>query len=103
MAYKDEIAALQEVTFDNIRRVACRDIMKFSDGERKEIFDSLKHGVELLNSDIQMKGYLHFYGGMHQAKIYRALSCIKPTVFESDDFDVVDWGCGQGLATVCFF
>lgn len=103
MAYKDDIAALQEVSFDNIRRVACRDIMRLSEDQKTEIYKSLSHGVKLLNSDIQMKGYLHFYGGMHQAKIYRALSCIKPTVFESDDFDVVDWGCGQGLATVCFF
>jgi hypothetical protein len=40
---------------------------------------------------------------MHQAKIYRALSCISPSTYTSDGFDIVDWGCGQGLATICFF
>lgn len=103
MAYKDEISALPEVTFDNIRRVACCDIAKLSEEKKSEIYNSLNHGVELLDSDIKMKGYLYSFGKMHQAKIYRALSCIKPTVFEFNKFDIVDWGCGQGLATVCFF
>ena len=103
MGYIDDITALQEVSFDNIRRIAYNDILKLSDKEKNEIYDSLNHGVDLLNTDIQMKYYLHSYGRMHQAKIYKALSCIKQSVFASDDFDIVDWGCGQGLATVCFF
>lgn len=103
MTYKDEISSIQEVCFDNIRRVAYNDIIKLSDEERAEIYDSLNHGVNLLDTDIQMKCYLYSFGRMHQAKIHKALSCIKSSVFASDDFDVVDWGCGQGLATVCFF
>lgn len=103
MAYKEEISALQDVSFENIRRVAYNDIINLPDEERTEIYDSLNHGVNLLDTDIQMKCYLYSFGRMHQAKIYRALSCINTSVFASDDFDVVDWGCGQGLATVCFF
>ncbi len=103
MAYINEIAALPEVSFDNLRRIAYNDIIKLSDKERTVIYDSLNHGVNLLNTDIQMKCYLYSFGRMHQAKIYKALSCIKSSVFASDDFDIVDWGCGQGLATVCFF
>lgn len=103
MAYKDDISALQEVSFDNIRRVAYNDIINLSDEERTEIYDSLNHGVNLLNTDIQMKCYLYSFGRMHQAKVFKALSCIKSSVFAANDFDVVDWGCGQGLATVCFF
>ena len=103
MAYIDEITGLQEISFDNIRRIAYNDIIKLSDKERTEIYDSLNHGVNLLNTDIQMKCYLYSFGRMHQAKIYKALTCIKSSVFASDDFDIVDWGCGQGIATVCFF
>lgn len=103
MGYIDDINALQEVSFDNIRRIAYNDILDLSDEEKTEIYDSLNHGVNLLNTDIQMKCYLYSFGRMHQAKIYKALSCINPSVFVSDDYDIVDWGCGQGLATVCFF
>lgn len=103
MAYIDEIAALREVTFDNIRNVACNDIISLPDEERTEVFNSLNHGVNLLDTDIQMKCYLYSFGRMHQAKIYKALSSIKLKEFTANNFDIIDWGCGQGLATVCFF
>lgn len=103
MAYIDEISALREVTFDNIRHVACNDIISLPEEKRTEIFNSLNHGVNLLDTDLQMKCYLYSFGKMHQAKIYKALSCLKLQDLAANDFDIVDWGCGQGLATVCFF
>lgn len=103
MAYKDEITALREVSFNSIRGIAKNYIMSLSDEERNEIYESLNHGVDLLDSDAQMKCYLFSFGRMHQAKVYRALSSISPATYASGDFDIVDWGCGQGLATICFF
>ena len=103
MAYKDEISALREISFNSIRSIAKNYIMSLSDEERNELYESLNHGVDLLDSDAQMKCYLFSFGRMHQAKVYRALSCISPSTYASGDFDIVDWGCGQGLATVCFF
>jgi len=41
---------------------------------------------------------------MHEAKIKKALSYIKnPNSVFNNKLAVVDWGCGQGLATICFF
>ena len=54
MGYIDDITALQEISFDDIRRIAYNDISTLSDKERTEIYDSLNHGVDLLNTDIQM-------------------------------------------------
>ena len=103
MTYKDEITALREISFNSIRGIAKNYIMSLSEEERNEIYESLNHGVDLLDSDAKMKCYLFSFGRMHQAKVYRALSCISPSTYASGDFDIVDWGCGQGLATVCFF
>lgn len=103
MAYKEELAHIGEISFDNIRRVAYNFVMTLSDEERDSLFDSLNHGVDLLDSDAQMKLYMYSFGKMHQAKMYRALQSLKPSAFTDDDIDVIDWGCGQGLATVCFF
>ena len=103
MGYKDEISALREVSFNSIRGLAKNYIMSLSDEEKNELYESLNHGVDLLDTDAQMKCYLFSFGRMHQAKVYRALSCISPSTYASGDFDIVDWGCGQGLATVCFF
>lgn len=103
MTYKEELVNIGEISFDNIRRVACNYVMTLSDRERDSLFDSLNHGVDLLDSDAQMKLYIYSFGKMHQAKIYRALQRLKSSTFTDDDIDVIDWGCGQGLATVCFF
>ena len=103
MAYKDEILAIKNISFNSIRHIAQEYIMSLSEQERDDLYESLKRGVELLDSDAQMRCYLYSFGKMHQAKIYKALSCISLSSYISDGFDVVDWGCGQGLATICFF
>lgn len=103
MAYKDEIAALGKISFDNIRRVACDYVLALSDEERNALFESLSHGTDLLDSDGQMMLYMYAYGKMHQAKVNRALESLDSSAFTDNDFDIVDWGCGQGLATICFF
>ena len=103
MAYKDEILAIKNISFNSIRHIAQEYIMSLSEQERCDLYESLKRGVELLDSDAQMRCYLYSFGKMHQAKIYKALSCISLSSYISDGFDVVDWGCGQGLATICFF
>ena len=103
MAYKEELAALGEVSFDKIRRLAYNYVINLSDEERNVLYESVNHGVNLLDSDAQMKLYMYSFGKMHQAKVYRALQSLDLNVFSRSDFDVVDWGCGQGLATICFF
>ena len=96
MAYKDEILAIKNISFNSIRHIAQEYIMSLSEQERCDLYESLKRGVELLDSDAQMRCYLYSFGKMHQAKIYKALSCISLSSYISDGFDVVDWGCGQG-------
>lgn len=102
MAYKDDISAIQNISFNSIRKVAQDYIMTISEQDRNDLYNSLNHGVNQLDTDAQMKCYLFSFGKMHQAKIYRALSCIKVSLFSSTELDIVDWGCGQGLATICF-
>ena len=84
MAYKDEILAIKNISFNSIRHIAQEYIMSLSEQERCDLYESLKRGVELLDSDAQMKCYLYSFGKMHQAKIYRALSCISPSTYTSD-------------------
>lgn len=40
---------------------------------------------------------------MHQAKINEVLPKIDISEFQNTDVQILDWGCGQGLATVCLF
>ncbi len=103
MVYKDEISAIQYISFDSIRDIAKDYIMSLSESERNKLYESLNRGVNLLETDAQMKCYLFSFGKMHQAKINEALPKIDISEFQNTDIQIIDWGCGQGLATVCLF
>ena len=85
MAYKEELAALGEISFEKIRRVAYNYVISLPEEDRNALFDSLNHGVNLLDSDAQMKLYMYSFGKMHQAKVYRALQSLDLNVFTQND------------------
>ena len=42
-------------------------------------------------------------GVRQKAKVDRVLGTMPRKLFQGTTFDVVDWQCGQGVNTVCFF
>ena len=54
MAYKDDISAIRNLSFSSIRCIAQDYILSLSEQERNDLYDSLKRGVKLLDSDAQM-------------------------------------------------
>lgn len=63
----------------------------------------LAHGVELLNSDTELDKYLWAYGAIHKEKVDVALESVFSKIdIQSKSVCVIDWGCGQGLASCCF-
>lgn len=66
-----------------------------------EIFWSLQRGVKVLTEQNQLLAYLHSYGKMHHAKMMSAISPIQQNDLQGI-LEVYDWGCGQGLASICF-
>jgi Superfamily I DNA and RNA helicases and helicase subunits len=61
-------------------------------------------GRALLTTHQSLCKYLCAYGNMHEAKMHAALSAIPNlTDICQNNYSVIDWGCGQGLATICFF
>lgn len=70
----------------------------YSDIKDDKIYRSLERGVKVLTSEEQLLAYIYSYGRMHFAKLHSALQCIDK--FNSSSIEVIDWGCGQGLATI---
>ena len=102
--YIKRIKSLSNTTFQQIRKIADESLSHFPKSERDKLWQNLNQGVDLLDSHELMCQYIFSYGNMHEAKIQRALSSIKnPKEVFNTDIAIVDWGCGQGLATVCFF
>lgn len=102
--YENRIHSLQNPTFQKIRKISNEALSHFSKSERDSFWQNLNQGVDLLDSHELMCQYIFSYGNMHEAKIQRALSSISnPKEVFKTDIAIIDWGCGQGLATVCFF
>ncbi|WP_080778066.1 hypothetical protein [Chryseobacterium phocaeense] len=66
------------------------------------IFYSLKRGVGILTEELQLFAYMHSYGNMHYAKLITAFNSLPKTIFD-ETLNVIDWGCGQAMATITYF
>ncbi|MDR1371015.1 MAG: class I SAM-dependent methyltransferase [Dysgonamonadaceae bacterium] len=77
--------------FDSIRSisVSCAETQKISG-----------RGVKIPESENELFGYLKSFGNMHKAKLQSAFEALP--VFPSN-VSVIDWGCGQGIASMIFF
>ena len=67
---------------------------------RRAPWEGLGHGWNLLKSPEELNAYLAAYGEMHKVKCYAALQNF-PYERLPQRIHLVDWGCGQGLGTIC--
>jgi hypothetical protein len=103
-SYFNEIKTLQNPSFQKIRKISENALSHLSRDEKDELQNQLNRGVNLLSSNELLCQYTFAYGKMHEAKIKKALYSIQnPKEIFSNNLTIIDWGCGQGLATVCFF
>ena len=59
------------------------------------------HGTQLLTTEDQMSAYIAAYGEMHQAKCRSAFQNFDFDALKTN-FEIVDWGCGQGVGSLTF-
>ncbi|HRH02323.1 MAG TPA: DEAD/DEAH box helicase [Bacteroidia bacterium] len=100
--YAEQINSLKNPTFQQIRGVALNSISHLPKPERDKLWEKLNHGVELLDSHELLCQYLFSFGNMHEAKLRDAVKYL-PNEILHNDFEIIDWGCGQGIGTVCLF
>ena len=85
-------------TVDNIISDSRRQI---NWNQRYELKESLNHGKNILQTEDQLAAYLSWYGEMHKVKCN-----IAAQNFPYQDLGmrihIVDWGCGQAIASLCF-
>jgi ATP-dependent DNA helicase recQ len=86
--------------FLNIRKKAC-ELLPKDKVERDKIYQEIQGGTAVLENEDTLNMYLNSYGNMHYAKLMEAFSRSVPQTFQ-DKIEIFDWGCGQGIATICF-
>ena len=101
MAYSDSLKNISDITFDRILKLSKDNVPP---SRKDNPWVGLNHGVKLLSSDDELVQYISAYGAMHREKLNAALDTIRnPAEYFSRKITVIDWGCGQGLATICFY
>ena len=86
-----KILSAVSANFDLIRNISVQK----SDGKA-----NTNRGVKILNSESELFAYLRRFGNMHKAKLQSAFEWM-PNKFSSK-VNIVDWGCGQGIASMIF-
>jgi 2-polyprenyl-3-methyl-5-hydroxy-6-metoxy-1,4-benzoquinol methylase len=82
--------------FVSIRQIS---VNQWQNINESSVFYSLQRGVKVLTEEKQLFSYLYSYGKMHYKKMTTSFSYL-PDGFYNRNIHIIDWGCGQGLATI---
>lgn len=93
----NEIIQIQPLTIDAIIKKAQNLVPLHLQACPWSILD---HGRKLLSTEDELNCYLAAYGETHEKKVFKAIEDLPYHEFE-DAIEVFDWGCGQGLASLC--
>ena len=83
-----------------------RELIKYCtdhlpDSMKARPWDVTDHGRAILETEDQLNAYIAAYGEMHTIKCKAALQNFP---FQSlTNYEIVDWGCGQGIASLTLY
>lgn len=90
-----------EISFWGMRNTAM-SLLPSDKSVLNNLYEDLKRGKGILDDEAHLNMYLRSYGRMHKAKLdaaFKSLPEIASTF--SDEIEIYDWGCGQGIASIC--
>ena len=100
MSYLTDIETIGHLCLDDIIQTARKHVPE-AYRYQPWTYPGLAHGTSCLESEEQLNCYLASYGEMHKGKLQRIMTDFPYSQLNAD-FEIIDWGCGQGIATVCF-
>lgn len=98
MSYVSDIEQIDIITLDDIIS-ASRNNVSNENKARPWYCNGLDHGTAVLSTEEQLCCYIAAYGEMHKQKLEKAFEAFPFKNLDSS-FEIIDWGCGQGLASV---
>ena len=100
MNYIDTIKSITPLSLDDIIKTAKQHVpAQYQHAPWN--YPGLAHGTAILQDDEQLCCYLASYGEMHQGKLACAFAKF-PYINLDKNIEIIDWGCGQGLASIYF-
>lgn len=95
--YENEISKIRPLTIDAIINV-CKSLVPTSLKLRP--WSILNHGRKILSTEDELNCYMAAYGEIHKIKAFKAFDSF-PFHEMDEDIEIFDYGCGQGLASLC--
>ena len=100
--YSYLIEHMQEPSFQKVWDIAFDFVRKLPSDLCDELHESLNRGVDVLDSEPLLQMYIYAFGKMHNAKLQYAFEHLRKNILDYREIEIVDYGCGQGLATICY-
>lgn len=100
--YAYKLKYMDNPTFDKVRDLSTKFYRELPQALQDELFEALNRGIDILDSEPQMTAYLFAFGKMHQAKLEYAFSKLPKEFLEQPEINIIDYGCGQALGTMCY-
>lgn len=100
--YSYLIEHMQEPSFQKVWDIAFDFVRKLPSDLCDELHESLNRGVDVLDSEPLLQMYIYAFGKMHNAKLQYAFNHLHKNALKYNEIEIVDYGCGQGLATICY-
>ncbi len=98
MGYIDDITKIYPLSIDDIIQVSCKFVPQNYKSSPWN-YPGMDHGTACLSNEEQLCCYMAAYGAMHKGKLNKILSDFPVDRIDSD-VEIIDWGCGQGIASV---
>lgn len=102
MSFINKFISNGDISFNGLRNVALEELSGYSKIKLDQLYEDLDRGTGVLDDEDHLNMYLRSFGKMHQEKLKEAFSYLPNLLdIQGEDFEIFDWGCGQGTATIC--
>ncbi len=100
--YAYKLKYMDNPNFDKVRDLSTKFYRELPQALQDKLFEALNRGIDILDSEPQMTAYLFAFGKMHQAKLNYAFGKLPEDFFEQPEINIIDYGCGQTIGTMCY-
>ena len=94
--YSKKLYQISNPTFKKLQQISKNYIMGI--GNPDSLHYQLNQGVTIIEEQDLLYKYLFSYGKMHKAKLYSSFDKVISRL-NNQTINIIDWGCGQALAT----
>ncbi|MBP3254618.1 MAG: hypothetical protein J6M30_08950 [Bacteroidales bacterium] len=99
-SYALQVKYLKDISFQKIRGIAKNFCQNLPKEVSDELYEQLERGCDLITTEPQLQQYIYSFGNMHEAKLNLAFDNVPNDIFDNEDIAIIDYGCGQAMATM---